>query len=106
MTEKLRESLIGNKTGQRANALLCTSKRDFTPINEIARLRKPVSQVRILPGHCCEVSGHRNSSEPALGSELFPFGAFGCSCWLVVLDGVEGEFAEELAGGGVDDPDV
>ena len=33
-------------------------------------------------------------------------GAFGCSGGLVVASGVEDQFAEELAGGGVDDPDV
>ena len=38
----------------------------------------------------CDVSGHRNSSEPTLGSELFPFGAFGHSGGLVVPGGVEG----------------
>ena len=33
-------------------------------------------------------------------------GAFGCSGWLVVACGVEGQFAQELAGGGVDDADL
>jgi hypothetical protein len=28
------------------------------------------------------------------------------SGWLVVLGGVEGEFTQQFAGGGVDDPDV
>jgi hypothetical protein len=32
--------------------LSCTSNRDLTAIVEIARLLKPVSQARILPGHC------------------------------------------------------
>ena len=30
--------------------LSCNSNRDLTAIVEIARLQKPVSQVRILPG--------------------------------------------------------
>ena len=34
-----------------------------------------------------DVSRHRNSSEAALGSELFPFGAFGCAGGLVVFFG-------------------
>jgi hypothetical protein len=33
-------------------------------------------------------------------------GSFGCPGGLVVAGGVEGQFAQELAGGGVDDPDV
>lgn len=33
-------------------------------------------------------------------------GAFGCSGGLVVPGGVEGEFAELFAGGGVEDADV
>ena len=36
----------------------------------------------------------------------FSGGAFGRSGWLVVAAGVEDEFAEELAGGGVDDSDL
>ena len=47
-------------------------------------------QVRFLPGVRCDVSRHRNGSEPALGSELSPFWAFWRARGLVVPGGVEG----------------
>ena len=50
----------------------------------------------------CDVSGHRNDREPSLGSGSSSWAAGG----LVVAGGVEGQFAEEFAGGGVDDADV
>ena len=70
------------------------------------------SGVRIPIAPPCDLSGHRNIPEPALGSGDIPFS--GCSGrgsgWaaggLVVAGGVEGEVAEEFAGGGVDDADV
>jgi hypothetical protein len=48
------------------------------------------SQVRILSPLPCDVSRHRNSPEPALGSGFFPFGAFGGAGGLVILCGVQG----------------
>lgn len=59
----------------------------------------------------CDVSGHRRQPDPRLWVRLLFFrgwlgGAFGCSGGLVVVGGVDGEFAEEFPGGGVDDPDV
>ena len=69
------------------------------------------SRVQIPPSRLCDVSRHRNGPEPALGFGVFccgaaPGGAFGCAGGLVVAGGVEGEFAELFAGGGVDDADV
>ena len=62
--------------------------------------------------HPCDVSGHRNDPEPLSGSGfLFLRACSGRgSGWpaggLVVAVGVEGELADEFAGGGVDDADV
>src|SRR6202020_2605364 len=60
----------------------------------------------------CDVSGHRNDLEPTTGVRGFV--SAGCSGrgagWpaggLVVAGGVEVQFAEEFASGGVDDADV
>src|ERR1700756_1838177 len=58
----------------------------FRRLNQtgLEALLKPVSQVRILPGARlpgarCDVSGHRNRSEPALGSGFFRAGPLGCA---------------------------
>ena len=64
--------------------------------------------VQIPPPPPCDVSGHRNDPEPTLsgfgvsGSSGSPWFAGG----LIVAGRVEGEFAEQLAGGGVDDADL
>jgi len=50
MTENGCESSIVNKTAEHTNAVVLQRNRDLTAIVEIARLQKPVSQVRILPG--------------------------------------------------------
>jgi hypothetical protein len=71
-----------------------------------------MSWVRIPSLTPCDLSSHRNDPEPTLGSGVFPLAA--CSGrgsgWpaggLVVAAGVEGELAEEFAGGGVNDADV
>ena len=55
---------------------------------------------------CCGVSGHRNDPEPLSGSGSFWLGAGWAAEWLVVAGRVDGQFADEVAGGGVDDPDV
>src|ERR1700722_2255665 len=70
-----------------------TLRRVGIPAPPAKRLRPSLSPATVrhtLPGALCDVSRHRNSSEPALGSELFPFGAFGGAGGLVVLGGVEG----------------
>jgi hypothetical protein len=54
----------------------------------------------------CDVSGHRNDPEPLMGSGSFWLGAGWAAEWLVVAGLVDGELADEFAGGGVDDPDV
>ncbi len=57
----------------------------------------------------CDVSGHRGRPNPiVVGSAVLRLaGGAGWSAGaLVSLGGVEGEFAEELAGCGVDDADV
>ena len=65
--------------------------------------------VRIPPAPPCDVSGHRGHPEPSLGSGCLLRGLLWAG-WaaggLVVPAGVEGEFAEQFAGGGVDDADV
>jgi hypothetical protein len=66
------------------------------------------STVRFRKGAPCDVARHRNDPEPTLGFGVFA--SAGGSGWaangLVVAGGVEGEFAEEFAGSGVDDADV
>src|SRR5580700_4001542 len=70
------------------------------------------SRVQIPPPLLCDLSGHRNDPEPTSGSGVFL--SAGRSGWrsgwlaggLVVAGGVEGELAEEFAGGGADDADV
>ena len=60
----------------------------------------------------CDVARHRNDPEPTSGFGVWSFA--GClgggfrplSRGLVVAAGVEGELAQEFAGGGVDDADV
>ena len=50
-----------------------------------------------------------NGSNPQLGSVRLvfgPIGALGCAGALVAAGGVEGEVAQDFAGGGVDDADV
>lgn len=54
----------------------------------------------------CDVSGHRNGSDPRfVGSGHSSF-AGSCVLWLVVAGEVDGELAQDLAGDGVDDPHV
>ncbi|KMO73438.1 hypothetical protein [Mycolicibacterium chlorophenolicum] len=48
----------------------------------------------------------RIALNPRWGSGLFSWAAAGDAAGLVVPGGVDGEVADELAGGGVDDPDV
>ena len=61
-----------------------------------------LSRVQIPPPPPCDVSGHRNSLNPRfVGSGFFVLGL-----GLVVAGGVDGEFAEDFAGDGVDDGDV
>jgi hypothetical protein len=85
------------------------------PSGQRERSVKPSAQptlVRIqhLPQntcHYCDLSRHRNDPEPTtrVRGRSFcgvPGGSFGCAGGLVV----EGEFAEELSGGGVDDVDA
>ena len=65
--------------------------------------------VRIPPSALCHLSGDGKRPEPSAGFGAFLFGAggaFGFAGGLVVAAGVDGEVAEEFAGGGVDDPDV
>jgi hypothetical protein len=64
------------------------------------------SRVRILPGAQCDVSRHRGHREPTLGPRCFVWPAGWPAGGLVVPGGVDGELAQELAGGCVDDPDV
>jgi hypothetical protein len=55
----------------------------------------------------CDLSRHRGHREPALGARWFRIlGAGWPAGGLVIAVGVEGELAEELAGGCVDDLDV
>jgi hypothetical protein len=54
----------------------------------------------------CDVARHRGHLEPSSGSGCFLFGAGGLSGGLVVPGRVEGQFAEQFAGRGVDDADV
>jgi hypothetical protein len=54
----------------------------------------------------CDVSSHRGHREPTSGVRCFLWPARWSAGGLVVLVRVEGEFAEELAGGGTDDADV
>jgi hypothetical protein len=57
--------------------------------------------------HTCDLSRHRGHREPALGARCFRLlGAGWPAGGLVVAAGVEGELAEQLAGGCVDDADV
>src|SRR5215471_7657456 len=64
------------------------------------------------PGHPCDLSGHRNGPEPTSGSGVFPlpwrsgWGSLWLAGGLVVAGRVEGQVAEQFAGGGVDDADV
>jgi hypothetical protein len=51
MTENGYESTIANKALSTRMPFSCNINRDLTAIVEIGRLLKPVSQVRILPGH-------------------------------------------------------
>jgi hypothetical protein len=59
-----------------------------------------------------DVAGHRNDPEPTLGFGVFPsaggsgLGVRWAAGGLVVAGRVDGELAEEFAGGGVDDADV
>jgi hypothetical protein len=48
----------------KAVSLLRAMSRECLRANRKRQIQKPVSQVRILPGALCDVSGHRNSSEP------------------------------------------
>src|SRR5215510_1429637 len=67
------------------------------------------SGVRIPHGPPCDVSRHRQRPEPSLGLGRWWFSGWwsgGSAGGLVVDVGVEGEVAEEFAGGGVDDADV
>ena len=57
-----------------------------------------VSQVRILLGATCDVSGHRNGLNLRVVGSTLLLVATGWSAGGVV---VEGEVAEDLAGGGV-----
>src|SRR2546429_5600588 len=70
------------------------------------------STVRFRKGAPCDVSRHRNDPEPTLGFGVSLFaGRAWCSGWgpwgpsggLVVLAGVEDQFAQQFAGDGVDD---
>jgi hypothetical protein len=85
-----------------------TAGQPQTSIDLGSRPPEPCAQVRILLGALCDLSGDRNGLEPTSGFGVFPFA--GCagrgSGGLVIATGVEGELAEELAGGGVDDADV
>jgi hypothetical protein len=94
-------------------AVWATHEADLQPHPE------PRAQVRILLGAPllgapCDLSGHRNDLEPTSGFGFGVLSSAGCSGrgpgWaaggLVVAFGVEGELAEEFAGGGVDDADV
>src|SRR5258706_15489138 len=59
--------------------------------------------------HKCDLPRHGGRCEPSLGFGVFRFSGWSAgwlSGGLVVLGGVEGEVAEEFAGGGVDDADV
>src|SRR5215831_6721143 len=63
-------------------------------------------------GTLCDLSGHRNGPEPTSGSGVFPlpwrsgWGSVWLAGGLVVAGRVEGQVAEQFAGGGVDDADV
>jgi hypothetical protein len=59
-----------------------------------------------LVAHRCDAAGHRNDLEPLTGSGSFWLGGGRTAQWLVVAGRVDGELADECAGGGVDDPDV
>src|ERR1700748_1559903 len=54
----------------------------------------------------CGVSGHRGNPEPLMGSGCFCLGTGWPAEWLIVAGRVDSQFADEDAGGGVDDPDV
>jgi|SRR5450755_1740963 hypothetical protein len=54
----------------------------------------------------CDLSRDRNGPEPSLGPGLFLCGAGWAAGGLVVPGGVEDEFAEQFAGGGVEDADA
>jgi hypothetical protein len=54
----------------------------------------------------CDVSRHRGHREPASGARCFLWPAGWAAGGLVVPGRVEGEFAQEFAGVGVDDADV
>ena len=54
----------------------------------------------------CDVSGHPGQPEPTDVGSGVCFSGWWWRRWLVVAGGVDGEFAEEFAGGGVDDADV
>ena len=76
------------------------------PSDLICPFLNRVPQVRILPGAPCDVAGHRNGSEPSLGSGPFWFRAGWSAGGLVVAGGVQGQFADEFACCGVDDANV
>src|ERR1051326_9196768 len=63
---------------------------------------KAVARVRIPSGLLCDVSGHRRTPEPMVRGFCLAFWIL----WLVVPGEVEGEGAQEFAGGGVDDAGV
>ena len=54
----------------------------------------------------CDVSGHRNSPNLQLRFGFFLWGAGSDSAGLIVAGGVDGEFANEFSGDGVDDSDA
>ena len=64
------------------------------------RLGVKGSQVQILSARPCDVSGHLQDPNLRKWVRILLF------LGLVVLGGVDGELAQEFAGGGVDDADV
>ena len=65
----------------------------------------------MLPPPHCDVARHRGQTEPSFGFGSVRFaGSFGAAWWssgaVVAAFGVDGEGADNLAGGGVDDADV
>src|SRR3954452_4102458 len=69
-------------------------------------MRRP--GVRIPSPPPCDLSGDTGQPGPQLGSgfSVSGVGAWGSAGGLVVAGGVDGQLADELAGGGVDDADV
>ena len=80
------------------------------PCSRCRRLGVKGSQVRILPGAPCDVSGHRRQPDLRIAVRLFVISGCGLVLWVCRWVGSRGwgrgEFAEEFAGGGVDDADV